>query len=176
VDAFTVEIISKKAGKTMFTETDTVSRDGSMLTKLVKDTTEAQTVTIETLSRRIDNGPAGSHAISGSWRTYRINTSKNGSIITYKCTAEGFSAHTPLGEGYDAKFDGKFYPVEDDPGHTMASVKLIDPNTVEVTSRRNGKVVSISHLSVAPDGKSIHVFFENKEDNTTKTLEMQKQP
>ena len=37
VDASTVEIIAKKAGKTMFTEIDTVSSDGSTLTQVVKD-------------------------------------------------------------------------------------------------------------------------------------------
>jgi hypothetical protein len=47
----------------MFTEIDTTSPDGGTLTQVVKDTTEAQTVTIETLSRSVDKGPAGSHAV-----------------------------------------------------------------------------------------------------------------
>ena len=42
VDAHTVEIIAKKAGKTMLTEVDAISPDGSTLTQLVKDTTEAE--------------------------------------------------------------------------------------------------------------------------------------
>jgi hypothetical protein len=58
VDDHTVEIISKKAGKTMFTEVDTVSPDGATLTQVVQDTTEAQAVTIETMSRRVEQGPA----------------------------------------------------------------------------------------------------------------------
>jgi len=52
VDAHTVVIIAKKAGKTMLTEVDAISPDGSTLTQLVKDTTEAETVTIETSYRR----------------------------------------------------------------------------------------------------------------------------
>ena len=176
VDARTAEITAKKAGKTMFTEVDTVSPDGRTLTQVLNDTTEAQPVTIETLSQRVDQGPSDAHALSGSWRAYKINRSKNGSTITYRCTAQGFSAETPLGERFDAKFDGKDYPVEDDPGHTMVSVKLLSPSAVEVTSKRNGKVVGISHMSVAPGGKSIHVVFENKEGNTRSTYDMQKQP
>ena len=39
VDGHTVEIISKKAGKMMFTEVDTVSSDGAALTSRLKDTT-----------------------------------------------------------------------------------------------------------------------------------------
>ena len=176
VDAYTVEFIAKKAGKTMFTEIDTISPDRGTLTQALKDTTEAQPVTIETLSERVDKGPAGSHALSGSWRAYKINRSKNGATIKYRCTADGFSAETPIGERFDAKFDGKDYPVEDDPGHTMVSVKLLNPNAVEVTSKRNGKVVGILHMSVVPSGDSLHVIFENKEGNTTTTYEMQKQP
>jgi hypothetical protein len=61
-----------------------------------------------------------------------------------------------LGEKYDAKFDGKFYPVEDDPGHTMTFVKLLNPTGVEITSKRGEKIISVLHLSVMPDGKSIH--------------------
>lgn len=176
VDEHTVEIISKKAGKTMFTETDTVSADGSTLTQFVKDTTEAEAVTFETLSRRLKKGPSGSHGISGTWSAYEARRSKNSSLIKYKCTSEGFSAETPLGEKFDAKFDGQFYPVEDDPGHTMVSLKLIDANTVEQTGRRDGKVISIMRLTVAADGKSIHMVRENKEDGTTGTFEMRKQP
>jgi hypothetical protein len=170
-----VKIIVKKNGKTMFTETDTISADGATLTQALEDTTEAQTVTIETLSRRVRPGPPGSHALSGSWQVYKINRSKNGSIISYKCTTEGFSAETPLGEKYDAKFDGKEYPVEDDPGRTMVTVKRVGTSEVQITSKRSGKVVGILHLSVSADGETINAVFENKEGNTSSTFRMRKQ-
>ena len=175
VDERTVEIISKKAGKTMFTEVDTVSPDGETLTQVVKDTTEAETVTIETISKRVAQKPAGSHALSGSWQAYKISRSKNGSLVTYKCTTEGFSAGTPLGEKFEAKFDGKDYPVEDDPAHSMVSVKLVSPITIEQTGKRDGKIVGILRLTVAPDGKTIHATYVNKEDNTTTSYEMRRQ-
>lgn len=171
----TVEIISTKAGKTMFTEVDTVSLDGGTLTQLVKDTTEQQAVTIETTSKRVKRGPKRSHALSGSWQAYKVSKSKNGSIISYKCAPEGFSAETPLGEKFDAKFDGGYYPVEDDPAHTMVSVRLVSPNTIEQTSKRDGKTVGVLRLTVAPDGGTMHGTFENKEDNTTKNVDMRKQ-
>jgi hypothetical protein len=175
VDAHTVEIIAKKAGKTMLTEVDAISPDGSTLTQLVKDTTEAETVTIETHNRRIKKGPHGSHAIAGSWRAYKTNRSRNGSIINYKCTADGFSAETPLGERLNAKFDGKDYPVEDDPGRTLVSAKLLNADTVELTSKRHGEVVAIKRMSVMPDRKSIHVVFEDKEGNTIMAFDMRKE-
>lgn len=177
VDAYTVEIVAKKAGKTMFTEVDTVSTDGNTLTQVVKDTTEAQAVESETLSKRVEPAPTGTHRLSGSWLFSKKIASKpapNVPAISYKCTAEGFSAWTPLGERYDAKFDGKFYPVEDDPGHTMTSVKLLSATEVEITAKRGEKIVSVLHLSVTPDGKTIHGVFENKEQNTTSRYELRK--
>lgn len=176
VDAHTVAFIAKKAGKTMFTEVDAISPDGTTLTQLVKDTTEAETVTIETRNRRIAKAPAGSHVLSGSWRAYKTSRSRNGSTIKYQCTAEGLSAETPLGEKFNAKFDGNDYPVEDDPGGTMVSAKLLSPDIIELTSKRNREVIAVKRMSVQPSGKSIHVVVKDKEGNTTMVFDMQKRP
>ena len=175
VDARTVQIVAKKAGKTMFTELASVSPNGSTLTQEIKDTTEAQTVTIETLAHRIEKAPPDAHLISGSWHAFQVNRSNNGSLITYKCTTQGFSGETPLGEKFDAKFDGKFYPVEDDPGHTLVAAKLLNPSTVELTHKRKDKIVSVARLSVATDGKTLHVIFENKDAGTTTTFDFHRQ-
>ena len=176
VDAHTIVFIAKKAGKTMFTEVDVVSSDGATLTQLVKDTTEAETVTVETRNRRIAKAPPGAHVVSGSWRAYQTNRSRNGSITQYNCTADGFIAETPLGEKFNAKFDGKDYPVEDDPGHTMVSARLLSQNEVELTSKRNGKVVAIKQMSVMPGGRLIHVVLKNGEGETVTTFDLKKQP
>jgi hypothetical protein len=176
VDEHTVEVVSKKAGKAMFIETETVSADGNTLIQVLKDTTESEAVTFVTTSRRIALRPTGAHLVSGSWQAIKTTRSKNGSIISYKCTAEGFSAETPLGEKLVAKFDGKYYPIEDDPWHTMVSVKLIDPNTIEQANQRNGKVVFVVRLTITLDGKTIHASSESKEDGSITTWELHKQP
>jgi hypothetical protein len=175
VDAHTAEITMKKFGKTMFTEIDTVTGNGAALTQLLKDDTEAQTVTTETVFRRVEQGSANGHAISGSWLAYKTTTSKNDSTIKYKCTADAFSVETPLGEKFDAKFDGEDYPVIDDPGHSMVSVRRMGPMEVEITSKHNGKVVGILHLTAEADGETLRVSFENKESNTTETYQMRRE-
>ena len=175
VDDRTVEVVSKKAGKPMFTETDTVSADGNTLTQVMKDTTEAEAVTYESDFRRIGPAPAGAHAVSGSWQVFKQSRSENSTVIKYKCTLEGFTAETPLGEKLEAKFDGKLYQMQDDPGHTMVSVKLINPYTVEQTNVREGKVVFVVTLEVTPDGKSIHATLKSKEDGSLKTWTLHKQ-
>ena len=175
LDSHAIEIIVKKVGKTMLTEFDAISPDGDTLTQVVKDTTEAETVTIETMYHRINKGPADSHLISGTWKAYLIHRSSNGSSITYKCTPQGFSGESPLGEKFAAKFDGKFYPVEDDPGQTMVQAKLLAPNEVLLTHKRKDKIVSTSHMTADPDGKTIHVVFENKDTGTTTRYDFHRQ-
>ena len=92
VDKHTVEVTSKKAGKPMYTETDTVSPDGNALTQVVKDSTEAEAVTFESMLRRIAPAPPGAHVLSGSWQMFKQDRSANSTIITYKCTSQGLSA------------------------------------------------------------------------------------
>ena len=172
LDSHAVEISTKKSGKTTLTEFDAISPDGDTLTQLITDTTESEPVIVETIWHRVNKGPADANLLSGIWRASIVHRSSNGSIITYKCTPEGFSGQTPLGEKFDAKFDGNFYPVEDDPGRTMVSAKRISQSEVELTHKRKGKIVSISHMSVTPGGKTIHVTFENKEGDTTTTFDL----
>ena len=54
-------------------------------------------------------------------------------------------------------------------------LRLLGPNTVEQTNKRDGKVVGVLRLTVAPDGKTIHAAYENKENDTTTRSEMRKQ-
>jgi hypothetical protein len=175
VDAHTVLLIGKKAGRTMFTEVDSVSQDGKTLTQMVKDKTEAETVTIETQSHRLEGGSVGSHTTSGTWKAFQTTRSLHGSLIKYTRTKDWFSAETPLGERYTVKLDGQFYPVEGDPGHTMVSAKPLDAPTLELTRKRHGTIVSVSRLSVAPDGNSIHAVFENHESGGKVPFDFERQ-
>ena len=79
------------------------------------------------------------------------------------------------GYSYDAKFDGKDYPTQGDPGHTMVSLKRIGARTIEETDKRDGKVVGVYRMTVSSDGKSIDVEYTNKERGTTTTFTMEKQ-
>jgi hypothetical protein len=176
VDAGRVEIATKKNGKNFYTETDTLSADRKELKQLVRDTTEAEAVTTETWFRRLKKGPAGAHAISGLWRAYKIEKSANSLIIKYRCTAQGFSAETPLGEKYEAKFDGKFVLTEDDPGQTMVAVKRIDERTVETTIKRGDQIAGGSRLTVSADGQTLYLVHHDANGKQTGSVEMHKQP
>jgi hypothetical protein len=42
------------------------------------------------------------------------------------------------------------------------SLKKIDANTIEETAKRNGKVISVNRITLAPDGKTLSFVFEDK--------------
>jgi len=176
VDTNTVEVTQKKDGKTAYTETDTISSDGQTMTTKFIDSTEAKPVTGEITYTRADKAPAGAHAMSGSWRLQKVTSvSNNGLTATYQGTADGLKWSDPNGASYDAKFDGKDYPMQGDPGHTLVSLKRIGDDTIVETDKRDGKVVSVSRMTVSKDGKSMKVEFSDKERGTTTTFMMEKQ-
>ena len=55
---------------------------------------------------------------------------------------------------YDAKFDGKDYPVTGDPESDARSYRKIDDRTMEFLVKKGGKVMASGKIVVAPDGKS----------------------
>lgn len=176
VDASSVEILEKKDGKVMYTTTATLSSDGNTLKDKFTDTTGTQPVTGEMTSKRVSAGPAGSHALSGAWRTEKIeNISNNGLTVTFQGTENGLKMSDQNGNSYDAKFDGKEYPINGDPGHTMVVLKRVGNETIEETDKRDGKVVGISRMTVSQDGKSIHIDFTDKLHGTTTSFDMAKQ-
>lgn len=176
VDASSVEIIEKKDGKVMYTDTSTISSDGKTLNDKFTDNTGTQPVTGEVTSTRVAPGAAGSHALSGAWRTEKINTiSNNGLTISFQGTKDGLKMSDPQGNSYDAKFDGKDYPINGDPGHTMVSLKRVSEDTIEETDKREGKVVGVFRITVSKDGKTINAEYDNKQQGTKTVFVMEKQ-
>jgi hypothetical protein len=177
VDDQTVQFSSKKDGKVVAESTRKLSADGSTATEEFKSYPPAgQPVTGKITSQRVEKGPAGSHAISGSWRaTKAAEFSDSGLTVTFKSSADGLSMSSPTGESYDAKFDGKDYPVKGDRGGSMVSLKKIDDRTVEETTKRDGKVVGVARLAVAGDGKTLNFTYDDKERGTTMTYQAKKQ-
>ena len=176
VDANTVEFTTKKDGKVVGHETDMISPDGKTLIDKFTDLSGTHPVDGEMSYARVGAGPAGSHALSGSWRAEKINDiSKNGLTMSFQVTADGMKMSDPTGESYDAKFDGKYYPIEGDPGHSLISVKRIDANTIEATVKRQGKIVRVATRTVSADGKTIKTVSNNKQAGTTMSYVMEKQ-
>jgi hypothetical protein len=176
VNPTTIELTMHRAGKLTSKETDTVSADGKMYTGTFTNYDGTKEVTGSFTEKRVSAGPAGSHAISGGWMADQL-TAGNDALRTvdYKMTGDGFKMDAN-GFSYDAKFDGKEYPVAGDPGHTTVTLKRISDNAVEETDHRQGKVTDVIHIATAADGKSIKVEDKDMAHDQTVTYTLDKQP
>ncbi len=101
--------------------------------------------------------------------------SDNGLLFTYEVAGESLTMTTPTGQSYTAKLDGTDAPYKGDPGTTSVSVKKVDKNTMEETDKREGKVISVSRMTLAADGKNMTIAVEDKLHGTTMQFTAQKQ-
>jgi hypothetical protein len=178
VDDHTIETITKKNGKTNGTSKSWVSPDGNTLMFEFSDSsaTSGDPVTGKGEETRVAKGPAGSHAISGSWRTSKMDSvSDNGLAFTYKVEGDSLTMTNPTGQSYTAKLDGTDAPYKGDPGTTSVSVKKVDKNTLEETDKRDGKVITVTRMAVAANGKSMSITSDDKLHGTTSKIVAEKQ-
>jgi hypothetical protein len=174
-----IEETDKKSGEVVTTSTSTVSPDGKTMSFTFNDSSNTNggpPVTGKGESTLVAKGPAGSHAISGSWRITKIEgVSDNGTVWTYKVSGDEITMTTLTGQSYTARLDGTDAPEKGDPGITSVSLKMIGKNTLEETDKRDGKVISVSRMTVSSDGKTARIVGEDKLQNTTSTITATKQ-
>ena len=178
VDDRTIEETDKKNGKTVATSKEWVSADGNTLLWDFTDSsaTNADPITGKGHATRVAKGPAGSHAISGSWRIAKMDAlSENAMSFSYKVTGDSLTMTSPMGQSYTAKMDGTEAPYMGDPGTTSVSVKKTGPNTMEETDKRDGKVMSVARMTVSADGKTMRVVADDKVQGTTSEITAKKQ-
>ena len=170
VDDHSIEETYKKSGKVVSTSKSTVSADGSTVTFEFSDSSASSgdPVTGKGQATRVGKVPAAAHAISGSWRTAKMDTiSDNAMTVTFKVNGDTLAMSNPTGQAYTAKLDGTDAPYKGDPGTTSVSVKKMGPNSIEETDKRDGKVISVSRLTVSADGKTLKVQWQDKLHGTS---------
>ena len=173
-----IEETDKKDGKTVATSKTTVSPDGNTLTFEFSDSsnTNAAPVTGKGEETRVTKGPAGSNAISGSWRIAKFETLSDNAITwTYKVSGDELTMTTPTGQSYTAKLNGTEAPYKGDPGTTAVSVKMSGKDTLVETDKRGDKVLSVSKMTLDPDGKTAKIMVEDKLHGTTSQFVAMKQ-
>ena len=175
VSPTTVESTLMQGGKVFVRLTETVSADGTTLTTKFTNHSGKKVMSGETTARRVAKGPPGAHAVSGSWQQLQAQGNDTFRTLQLAMTADGFSWHQN-GQGYDAKFDGKEYPVVGDPGHTSVILKKIDATTVEEIDHRQGKVVDEIQMTAAQDGKTVKITDRDLAHGQTITYTLDKQP
>jgi hypothetical protein len=102
--------------------------------------------------------------------TWKLNEAKSklsaglpkNTTVTYeaagdqiKATVDGVDPKgNPTHSVWTGKFDGKDYPVTGDPTSDTRALKQIDAHTLELTSKKAGKVTLTGKIVVSADGKS----------------------
>jgi hypothetical protein len=178
MDPHKVEVVGTKDGKLAFRATLSVSDDGKTLTRDFEQHMPGSSQPANTTSMfsRVGEPETGAGAISGSWKLEKFESaSPNWLTFTFASTGDGLNYKASTGEMYHAKFDGKDYPYQNDPGTTSVVLKKVDANPVEETDKRDGKVIAVSRLSVSEDGKSLTMVTEDKLRGITDTFVAEKE-
>ncbi len=76
---------------------------------------------------------------------------------------------------WEAKLDGKEYPVKGIYANETVSVKPAGDRSIEVTYKRDGKLWSVDKITVAPDGKTMTTVTDNKQTGRVSTYIDEKQ-
>lgn len=179
VNDHSIEETDKKNGKVVATSTSTVSSNGDSMMFTFSDSSDTNggpPVTGSGEAKREKKGPDGSNAISGSWRTTKIEgLSDNATTFSYKVSGDEITMSTPTGQTYTAKVNGPDVPMKGDPGISSVSVKMIGKDTLEETAKRGDKVISVFKLTVAHDGKTAKAVSEDKLQNRSTSFDVVKQ-
>ena len=165
VDAHTLQETDKRGGKVVATSTMTLSADGNQANFEFSDSSagDGQAVTGKGVMTRVGKPTADTSGFSGSWKTQKLDAiSDNGMLMTFKKDGDMLHMNTPNGLSYDARLGGADAPFKGDPGVTTVSVKQMSERHIVETDKRNGKVITISDMTVAPDGKSMDVKMQDK--------------
>jgi hypothetical protein len=155
IDDHTWETISKRKGILLSTDTSKVSSDGKTMTVVSKGTKpNGETFQDTTVYERI----SGDKGLLGGWRDKEVKLSSPETIEIKPFGEEGLQV-TSVGykSTWEAKFDGKDYPVT---GPTVAAgitveLKRTGPRSLDTRLKQNGKPLFRSTWTVSQDGRTV---------------------
>lgn len=123
----------------------------------------------EYLARRAGPGPAGAHAVSGTWRGVRYVSVPLRLRTTILTDSGGtFGYRTGTGYSYTALYGGAFVPIQGPyDGSLSVSVRKAGPGQVVEIRRRDGKDVQRRTYTIAPGGHRMEIATTDLATNTT---------
>jgi hypothetical protein len=117
-----------------------------------------------------------SDANMGTWKLNEAKSKipagapKNHTVVyaaagdSVKVTVDGTGADgKPTHNEWTGKYDGKDYPVTGDPNSDVRSLKKIDDRRLELTAKKDGKLVTTGRIVLSADGKSRTVTISGTE-------------
>jgi hypothetical protein len=127
------------------------------------------TLSLKSAIGQVQAGAAHDNPMTGTWK---LNVSKSKydpgpapkSInSTMEETKDGLTTTAQIVDAdgkartvhYEAKFDGKEYPLTGSPDYDAVVAKRINRRTIEITRKKGGTVVQTARYVVSKDGKKI---------------------
>jgi hypothetical protein len=177
VDPHSIQVVTKKNGKTTLEQTRSTSDDGKTLH--VKTTAHPpdsdKPVMSETELERIGTAPAGANATSGSWKIKKAKQEESGLLDTYKGGGNELTWSTPTGATWTAKMDGQDYPVKGVYAFDTVSLKQAGNSGIELSYKRGGQLIEVDKITISPDGKTMTTVVDSKLTGRVSTFVAHKQ-
>ena len=131
LDPNTIETVSTLGGKVVGRSGIALRGDGKSVSVdyIMQAPDATQPRTGHEVWRRMAKGPAGAHALSGTWQ--RVQQEQPTAIVTftYRTTTDQLTYSSSTGDSYTARFDGKEYPVKGPPDVTSVIIRRVDDRT-----------------------------------------------
>jgi hypothetical protein len=138
-----------------------VSRDGRTATYVSLDHRPGISGTLRTVytARRTAPGPAGAHAVSGTWQGLRyVEVPLQLRTTILSVDAAGFSYRTGAGYAFTASFDGTPAPLTGPyDGSITVSLRRVDDHHLVETRRRGGVEIQTRTYTLSPDGRPLEI-------------------
>lgn len=155
VDKNTWEVTSKVNEKVVSTATLKLTADGQTLTVDAKNI-DASGKTSETTGvyQRLSGGPG----MVGKWKTTKVNIGSPGTMSISPSGPDGVTLEFVEEKGRcSAKFDGKDHPATGPiwPSGWTCTIAKSGPNELDVTWKKDGKLMYKDTLTVSDDGKTL---------------------
>jgi hypothetical protein len=90
-----------------------------------------------------------------------LDLSNHAEDTIFSFNGDTLSMSDRMGRSFSAKLDGSDAPYQGSEEFTDVSLKKVDDHTIEEYDKKDGKILKVSRWSVAPDGKTIHVRFDD---------------
>jgi len=161
-----IEMTATKGGKVTFHAKISLSADGNTMTReSTSNDAKGFVNTSTTKMTRVGAPVKGAHAMSGTWKLASVDKMTDNGVY-YKTSGGTLSMNATDGSSYVAKLDGTKAAFSGNRGTDGVTVRMKDKNTLEETSWRGDKAWYVTTMTVAADGKTAHVTWENKLNNT----------
>jgi len=178
LDAHRIRIARYLQGGITFSEELSVTPDGKTLSFTFRDTQSSQPVFGRGSAHRVGPAPhpVAAHAVSGTWKLDSLkHASDVGLVFSFKSQGETMEMSSASGQRYKGTIGGPPVQIAGDLAGTMAALKRLSPTTLQEIDTLAGKIVAVTTMTVAPNGRTMTVVTNETVHAATQTYKAVKQ-